>query len=1424
MKSVMKKLLSLALSVAMVLTMVPAVRLQADAEAEAEAETPCAVDFCTGVYVNGICSKYPTHYQKATGTGKKTDPYQIGNAGQLFYYAARALDLNNSFGELTADIVLNENLLNADGTLNGNPEDFLVWKPIGTKEKPFYCSFYGNGHTISGLYISSTDQYVGLFGYTNNSQDYIENLRILDSYVEGDRFVGLISGYSYYGNFRGCFTANSVVKGDMYVGGISSYIGERTQNCYNAATVIGNQYVGGISYSGSMYPTENCLNLGTVTGNREVYAVNSMGSYIKNCYYLDTCGAEGTGRGKDLPVTAAQLASGEVAYLLGSAWGQNLDNGKEKQSHPVPGGAPVYPVLGCDNVNGSSYTNTEGQQEGGHTGDYGTNGICPRCDVYEPAELKDGYYQIKNAGNFYWFADQVNNGGEAGRTLNAILLNDIDLEGKPDGSGRKWTPIGTSGGTSSQSFRGIFDGNGKTITGLYVDAQRNALGLFGEVRDGVVRDFTIYGDVKLVGRHDYIGGVIGSACGTANEKGSVISGITSYVNVTLGEGSHGSNRVAGLIGYVNHTTLVENCVWYGTVDLDIYRAQDGVGGLVGKANAQFLGTIRNCAAYGTIRTAYLSGSYVNPSDNVPFTNIFIGGIVSNSLSQAVTNLENCVWGGTFIDETDLGSNANLTAVGTMNGRGTIANCYVLDNAPYITTYHAQDSYFTQITRQQLMGGEIAYLLSNTETGSTWGQVIDGESLPLPVGEKVYYGYLSCTATGKEYTNDPTVDDDKDKHTQAPVYLDQGDGTHTQRYNCCGTEFTSIRHSFTNSYCICGIYGGHWGDNCYWTLQDTLLQVYGTGTMRTSDWSLNQQYPWWKHRDEITAIVVHEGITHIAERAFESSGALTSVTLPKSLLTMGYSVFAVCGSLESVQLPENLKYIPETAFSSSGLKRIAIPQGIEYIGSSAFANNNALSEVILPEGLQRIDGNAFGWSLSLTRMDIPASVTSIANGAFTGSPTKLNVAAGNLNYCSDADGVLYSKDKTVLYHCPVEADEYTVAATVTEIASTAFISNRSNHIILPEGLHTIGSQAFMYANITYINIPISVQAIAGNAFHSCGSLKNTDVACTWNDEAPLYAFESYVTVSKVLHTGFDAETQLCLLCNAPHPDSAAVVSKNGVNVAAYTALADAFAAASGAAEADNLQVILLKHSDLSSSVAAPASGTFILDLNGFTANVEAQKLTVIDSSTTETTIGTGRLVTNATVTPDHTVNDIRYIALLREGMYTFHRLSFKVSTISLRTSAAGLYYTATLVCDYVLRDSISSYGVALSTKRMPGADFATAEDVLYTYYEDTPWTGTKITSCAVLDIFRQDADDNAERGKMKIYANAYLELYDGTLILAHDNKKEWIGGSLYDVLAVLDAKFTELDAATQALLYDFAQQWRDVITVYGFDNLPAEHIS
>ncbi len=388
-----------------------------------------------------------------------------------------------------------------------------------------------------------------------------------------------------------------------------------------------------------------------------------------------------------------------------------------------------YSVSYSDNVNVGEATITVTDKENGNYNISGSakftivehthsfeNGIC-YCGRYAKPEIKDGYYQIENAGQLFWFVNHINTVNGA---ANAALTADINLEGKP------WTPIGQTG-EQSNNFCGHFDGQSHTITGLYVEGERAGLGFFGEVRLGTVENFTIYGDVKLNGKNSCVGGVIGSASGASadapDHNGATIRNITSYVNVTLGEGSHGSSYVGGFIGYANHETLIENCSWYGTLDLGPYRADSGVGGLVGRLYDKSSVTIRNCAAYGTIKTSYNGQA-----------TIYIGGLLSLSADGANTTLENNLWAGTIVDETD---NAHISAFGTLNGEESIENCYALGSAPYITTENKYTGGIETITKEQLASGEASYLL-----GTAWGQDLSKENSTPVLGGANVYKYIS----------------------------------------------------------------------------------------------------------------------------------------------------------------------------------------------------------------------------------------------------------------------------------------------------------------------------------------------------------------------------------------------------------------------------------------------------------------------------------------------------------------------------------------------------------------------------------------------------------------------------------------------------------------------------------------------------------
>ena len=143
-------------------------------------------------YVNGFCtnSDCEAPYQPATDTDEN-GVYEIANAAQLYWFmelvnGVEPDESGNRYADydaiLTADITVNENVLNTDGTLaEGN---FRTWFPFGyyydrngdnSREEVYYTgTFNGQGYTISGLYFDNAEQsFVGLFGQTKSGADFV---------------------------------------------------------------------------------------------------------------------------------------------------------------------------------------------------------------------------------------------------------------------------------------------------------------------------------------------------------------------------------------------------------------------------------------------------------------------------------------------------------------------------------------------------------------------------------------------------------------------------------------------------------------------------------------------------------------------------------------------------------------------------------------------------------------------------------------------------------------------------------------------------------------------------------------------------------------------------------------------------------------------------------------------------------------------------------------------------------------------------------------------------------------------------------------------------------------------------------------------------------------------------------------------------
>ena len=114
--------------------------------------------------------------QKPSGGGTSENPYQIGTAAQLYWFAGLVngtltdgtSQKTNANAVLTANIRVNTDLLaslNEDGTVKDG-KTVETWTPIGNLNLKYAGTFDGQGHTISGLYFKdSNTSYVGLFGY-----------------------------------------------------------------------------------------------------------------------------------------------------------------------------------------------------------------------------------------------------------------------------------------------------------------------------------------------------------------------------------------------------------------------------------------------------------------------------------------------------------------------------------------------------------------------------------------------------------------------------------------------------------------------------------------------------------------------------------------------------------------------------------------------------------------------------------------------------------------------------------------------------------------------------------------------------------------------------------------------------------------------------------------------------------------------------------------------------------------------------------------------------------------------------------------------------------------------------------------------------------------------------------------------------------
>ena len=228
-----------------------------------------------------------TTFITCTFTNGKTFVYKMKNAtdwqagGEYTYTVSLAaakdlgytIESNGSYTVTSAD-----GLMNIAELVNGGKTDINItldtdidltgkdWTPIGTDyDNSYKGTFDGGGHTITGLTVTTNDQFVGLFGYLNRAgmvkNVVMEGIQITSNHMFG--CTGGVVGYSW-GTIENCSVSGSVSGTDCVGGVVGSQKAGSIIGCSSSATVKGKHYVGGVA--GEKWGTMTaCYATGNVT-------------------------------------------------------------------------------------------------------------------------------------------------------------------------------------------------------------------------------------------------------------------------------------------------------------------------------------------------------------------------------------------------------------------------------------------------------------------------------------------------------------------------------------------------------------------------------------------------------------------------------------------------------------------------------------------------------------------------------------------------------------------------------------------------------------------------------------------------------------------------------------------------------------------------------------------------------------------------------------------------------------------------------------------------------------------------------------------------------------------------------------------------------------------------------------------------------
>ena len=452
-----------------------------------------------------------------------------------------------------------------------------------------------------------------------------------------------------YGTIENSYNTGAVTGGDC-TGGVTAHNAADSsgatcivENCYNAGTVSGSGNVGGVvghNNSSATYTAtvKSSYNTGTVTGSGNVGGVVGYieSGNVEDCYSTGALSVE---------ATDASSIGGVVGYIYGNNYkvtgcfylaqdGLNgIGNGVSTQTEATPLSEAAFGDPETYDKTGWNFTKTwiiDTPSEGG----FARPMLRYNLETADGSGMEDDPYIIPDLETLEFYRDMINTGSDSKYNgAHYILTANINLGGEK----KPWTPIGSN---KDHAFTGTFDGDGHTISGLYINNDASTYGvagLFGYVgRCGMIRDLTVEGEITVSGSTSCVGGIAGIVSSSGLVEMSVLT--------------DSDDSETGIIDCTSKVTINVTCK--GSYILN-------VGGIVGSCGGA---DISGCENYGAV-------SVVNP-DRDAF-DIVVGGIVGDSSSSTLSNC--CNTGAVSVQDADyvyaggvMGQSINTTLSGCYN--------------------------------------------------------------------------------------------------------------------------------------------------------------------------------------------------------------------------------------------------------------------------------------------------------------------------------------------------------------------------------------------------------------------------------------------------------------------------------------------------------------------------------------------------------------------------------------------------------------------------------------------------------------------------------------------------------------------------------------------------------------------------------------